>query len=90
MVLPLTEQDGTMYTDYKVSVVKNYSLKDTCTIEHLFGMDIDEPNGEGCLDLACHECNTSRGTPGSEVIKPFGREGPTGSTLFESLKGVVK
>lgn len=70
MVLAVTELDGITYHDYNPVVVKSYSIHDTCTIEHLYGMEIEDPNGEGCLDLACHHCNTTRGDS-SNIIKPY-------------------
>lgn len=71
MVIPVTEKDGLTYRQDKAFVVKDYSIHDVCTIEHLYGMEIEEPNSEGCLDLACHYCNTSRNSGDNPVIKPY-------------------
>lgn len=70
MVIPVTETEGLTYNNGKAIVVKDFNIHDTCTIEHLEGMDLDDPNGEGCLDLACHYCNTTRGNA-SNTIKPY-------------------
>lgn len=90
MIIPLTEVDGITYRQGQAFVVKSYSIHDTATIEHLVGMDVDNPNGEGCLDLACHRCNTTRNTGDSVVIKPFGPEEPVGKSVFGELVNAIR